>query len=40
MQIVSVIEEAPVVVGILSHLGRIGGNDPRELTAQRGPPVA
>ena len=39
MQNVSVIEEAPVVDRILRHLGRIGGNDPHEGTAQRGPPV-
>jgi len=39
MQIVSVIEDAPVIDRILGHLGRIGGNDPHEGAAQRGPPV-
>ena len=39
MQIVSVIEEAPVIDRFLRHLARIGGNDPHEGTAQRGPPL-
>ena len=38
MQIVSVIQEFTVVDRLLAHLRKIGGNDPHEGTAQRGPP--
>jgi len=38
MQIVSVIQEVTVVDRLLAHLRKIGGNDPHEGTAQRGPP--
>ena len=40
MRFVAVIQEATVVDGILAHINRIGGNDPWEGTAQRGPPAA
>jgi len=40
MKPVAVIDDAAVVDRILSHLDRIGGNDPWEGTAQRGPPAA
>jgi len=40
MKPVSVIDDAGVVDRILAHLRRIGGNDPWEGTAQRGPPAA
>jgi hypothetical protein len=40
MRFVAVIQEATVVDEILAHLERIGGNDPWEGTAQRGPPAA
>jgi hypothetical protein len=39
MRLVSVIQAPTVIDGILGHLQRIGGNDPHEGTAQRGPPV-
>jgi len=39
MQIVSVIQEVTVVDRLLAHLRKIGGNDPHEGTAQRGPPT-
>ena len=39
MRPVAVIREAKVVDRILGHLCRVGGNDPWEGTAQRGPPA-
>jgi len=38
MQVCSVIQEVTVVDRLLAHLRKIGGNDPHEGTAQRGPP--
>ena len=38
MRPVAVIREAKVVDRILGHLWRVGGNDPWEGTALRGPP--
>ena len=38
MKVVSVIQEVAVVDRLLRHLRKIGGNDPHEGTAQRGPP--
>ena len=38
MQVVSVIQEVAVIDRLLAHLRKIGGNDPHEGTAQRGPP--
>ena len=40
MRPVAVIRAAKVVDRILSHLWKVGGNDPWEGTAQRRPPVA
>ena len=40
MRFVAVIQEETVVDEILAHLDRVGGNDPWEGTAQRGPPAA
>jgi hypothetical protein len=37
LRVVAVIDELSVVVRILGHLERIGGNDPHEETAQREP---
>lgn len=37
MKPVAVIQNIPVVGRILAHLRRVGGNDPWEGTAQRGP---
>jgi len=39
MKRVAVIQDVGVVDRILAHLRRIGGNDPWEGTAQRGPPA-
>ncbi len=39
MRLVSVIQAPTVIDGILAHLQKIGGNDPHEGTAQRGPPA-
>ena len=39
MQVVSVIQEVPVVDRLLAHQRKNGGNDPHEGTAQRGPPI-
>ena len=39
MRLVSVIQSPMVIDGILAHLQKIGGNDPHEGTAQRGPPA-
>ena len=39
MRLVAVIQTPTVIDTILGHLQRIGGNDPHEGTAQRGPPV-
>jgi len=39
MKRVAVIQDVAVVDRILAHLRRIGGNDPWEGTAQRGPPA-
>ena len=39
MHPVAVIREVKVVDRILGHLWRVGGNDPWEGTAQRGPPA-
>jgi hypothetical protein len=38
MRVVSVIQEVAVIDRLLAHLRKIGGNDPHEGTAQRGPP--
>ena len=40
MKRVAVIQDVAVVDHILAHLRRIGGNDPWEGTAQRGPPAS
>jgi len=37
---VAVIQDVAIVDRILAHLRRIGGNDPWEGTAQRGPSVS